>query len=172
MKRFILKGTICHTPSLEEMQVVEDGYVLCEDGVSKGVTERIPDSWGEAPVEDYTGKLIIPGLVDLHMHAPQYSFRGTGMDLELLDWLNKETFPEETRYADLSYADRAYSIFADSLRRGATTRACIFATIHVPATLLLMEKLEKTGLKTMVGKVNMDRNSPDTLRERDAAVSA
>ena len=172
MKRFILKGTICHTPSLEEMQVVEDGYVLCEDGVSKGVTERIPDSWGEAPVEDYTGKLIIPGLVDLHMHAPQYSFRGTGMDLELLDWLNKETFPEETRYADLSYADRAYSIFADSLRRGATTRACIFATLHVPATLLLMEKLEKTGLKTMVGKVNMDRNSPDTLRERDAAVSA
>ncbi|MBR1686336.1 MAG: amidohydrolase family protein, partial [Clostridia bacterium] len=59
---------------------------------------------------DYGDCLIIPGMVDLHIHAPQYAFRGTGMDDELLDWLKLRTFPEETKYADLEYAARAYGM--------------------------------------------------------------
>ena len=119
-------------------------------------------------LKDYSDNLIIPGLIDLHAHAPQYAFRALGMDLELLDWLNTQTFPQESRYANLDYARRAYTIFTDDLRRSATTRAVLFGTLHVPATLMLMQLLEQSGLITRVGKVNMDRNSPDTLCEADA----
>lgn len=117
-------------------------------------------------------QLIIPGMNDLHLHAPQYAFHGMYMDLELLEWLNQVTFPEEARYADLSYAEKAYSIFAEDLRQSATTRASIFATLHVEATELLMDLMEKTGLKTYIGKVNMDRNGTADLQEKSAVVSA
>ena len=60
----------------------------------------------DIPVEDVGDKLIIPGLTDLHVHAPQYSFRGLGMDMELLDWLETNTFPEEAKYKDLEYAKK------------------------------------------------------------------
>lgn len=106
--------------------------------------------------------------MDLHVHAAQYTYRGTGMDEELLDWLEKYAFPEECAYADLEYAEKAYSVFIRDLRRSATTRASIFASKHVAATELLMEMLDKTGLKTYVGKVNMDRNCPDYIREESA----
>lgn len=172
MKRFALKGQICYSAGLHDIRVMEHGYLLCEEGLSKGVVPKLPEEWIQAEVRDYGDCLIIPGLVDLHLHAPQYSFRGMKMDLELLKWLDTQTFPEEAKYADLEYADRAYTIFADNMRRGATTRACIFATIHLPATELLMDKMEAAGLNVMVGKVNMDRNSPDILREKDAERSA
>lgn len=172
MKRFVMRGQICYSAGLHDFRVIERGCLLCEDGVSCGVVEEIPADWANAPVRDYGDRIIIPGLVDLHIHAPQFSFRGTGMDLELLDWLNAITFPEESKYSDLEYAKRAYEIFVESLKRGATTRACIFATLHLPATRLLMDLLEESGLKVMVGKVNMDRNCPDILRETDADTSA
>ena len=91
---------------------------------------------------------------------------------ELLDWLNTNAFPEEAKFADLDYAQRAYSLFVEDLRRGATTRAAVFATLHGPATRVLMELLEASGLCAFVGKVNMDRNSPDILREESAEASA
>lgn len=93
------------------------------------------------------------------------------MDLELLEWLNTHTFPEESRYEDLEYARKAYQIFADDLQKSASTRAVVFGTIHAPATNLLMELLDTAGLKTYVGKVNMDQNCPDFLREENAAAS-
>ena len=116
-------------------------------------------------MEDFGEKLILPGLIDLHVHASQYAYRGLGMDMELLDWLEHNAFPEESHFSDPDYARRAYEIFTEQLKYSATTRACIFATIHRPATLMLMEQLERAGLPCFVGKVNMDRNSPDILCE-------
>ena len=104
-------------------------------------------------------------MTDLHVHAPQFAFRGLGMDMELLEWLNTYTFPEESKYRELAYAERAYGSFVSHLRRSETTRAVVFATIHVPATELLMQKMEDAGLCSYVGKVNMNRNCPDYLRE-------
>lgn len=172
MKCFALKGQICYATGLHELQIVEGGYLLCEDGMSMGTCRELPEGWEEVSVQDYGDRIIIPGLVDLHLHAPQYAFRGMGMDLELLDWLNAITFPEEAKYGNLEYAESAYRIFVENLRKGATTRAVIFATIHLAATELLMELLDESGLKVMVGKVNMDRNSPDILKEADAETSA
>lgn len=161
----ILKGNIVYSKNMEEFSVSEHSYLVCRDGAVEGIYQTLPFKLGGYPIRDYGDCLIIPGLVDLHIHAPQYSFRGLGMDMELLEWLETNTFPEEAKFESVEYAQKAYSIFVDNLRKGATTRACIFATVHRPATLLLMDMLERSGLSTMVGKVNMDRNCPDYLCE-------
>lgn len=165
---FALKGDIIFSQAPQTLAVYPQHYAVCENGICAGVFAHLPAQFADIPVKDYGDNLIIPGLIDLHAHAPQYAFRALGMDLELLDWLNTQTFPQESRYANLDYARRAYTIFTDDLRRSATTRAVLFGTLHVPATLILMQLLEQSGLITRVGKVNMDRNSPDMLCETDA----
>lgn len=165
MKNFVLKGNIAYSENPSMIRLVPQGYLVCENGLCAGVFETLPERYASLPLTDYGDQMIIPGMTDLHIHAPQFSFRGLGMDMELLDWLNTYTFPEEAKYAGLEYADRAYGQFADHLRRSATTRAAIFGTIHVPATELLMDKMEASGLVSYVGKVNMNRNSPDYLCE-------
>ena len=162
---FALRGNVIYTPECGRLELHPHSFLVCEEGKVAGVFPALPERWQEIPVEDFGDRLILPGLVDLHVHASQYAYRGLGMDMELLDWLEQNAFPEESRFADLAYARRAYEIFAGELVKSATTRACIFATLHRPATLVLMELLEKAGLPCYVGKVNMDRNSPDTLRE-------
>ena len=168
---FVLKGNICYAKTKDQLSVTDQGYLVCCQGLSKGVYPVLPEEYRNLPVTDYQDMLIVPGMTDLHIHAPQYPFRGLGMDLELLEWLDTHTFPEESRYKDLDYAEKAYGIFAEDLKQSATTRAVVFGTVHVPATGLLMEKLEDTGLVTYVGKVNMDQNSTDDLRETDAVTA-
>ena len=161
----ILKGDICCSIDKNTIATKESSYVICEDGICKGIFKDIPEKYKGLPIKDFKNALIIPGLVDLHTHAPQYAFRGLGMDLELLDWLKKYTFPEEAKYANLEYAEKAYSVFVEQTKMSATTRAVIFATVHRDATILLMDKLEKAKINCYVGKVNMDRDAPDDLRE-------
>ena len=164
----ILKGNICYSESLGKLNIVENGYLVCSENQVLGVYKDFPVDYLYFSITDYGDYLIIPGLCDLHTHAPQYSFRGLGTDLELLDWLGKYTFPEESKYAQLDYAVKAYTIFTNALKHSATTRACIFATLHTPATEYLMEKLEQSGIVSMVGKVSMDRNCPAILRQANA----
>lgn len=171
-RSFVLKGDICFSADKDRLLTAESAFLVCEGGKSAGVFRELPGRYRPLPLHDYSGRLILPGLVDLHVHAPQYSYRGLGMDLELLEWLETRTFPAEAKYQDLDYAKRLYAGFTEALVRGPNTRAAIFATAHAPATLALMDRLEASGLKTLVGKVNMDRNCPDSLRERDARASA
>lgn len=168
---FAVKGNVLYTSSPQRFTVADQSYVVCQEGAVVGVFGELPAAFAGIEVRDVGDALVIPGLVDLHLHAPQFAFRGLGMDLELLEWLDTITFPEESRYSDMAYAEKAYRLFVDELKKGATTRASVFATVHVPATLLLMDMLEASGLATLVGKVNMDRNSPDSLREESAALS-
>jgi len=169
---FVLKGNICYSKTKDQLEIVPDGYVICEKGVCKGVFEFLPEPYANYKVIDYKNQLIIPGLIDLHIHAPQYSYRALGMDLELLDWLEKNTFPEESKFIDLDYAKKSYSFFLKDLIKGATTRASVFATLHRPATELLMDMFESSGLKAFVGKVNMDRNCPNFLTEENAETAS
>ena len=94
---FILKGNIIYTKQPDAFEICERGYLVCEDGKVQGVYQTLPFKYGGYPVTDYGDCLIIPGVVDLHIHAPQYSYRGLGMDLELLEWLEVNTFPEEAK---------------------------------------------------------------------------
>ena len=171
-RSFALKGHICHTPDAEHLVIRENAYAVCEEGICRGIFDEIPERFRGTEVIDCSGKLVLPGMTDLHIHAPQYAFRGTGMDYELLDWLEKAAFPEETRYADTVYAAEAYGIFADKMKKSATTRAVIFGTIHTEATLILMDLMEKSGLVSLVGKVSMDRNAPPELTEKNADFAA
>ena len=162
---YVVKGDICFSRSMDELVCLENGYLVVEDGLVTQALPTLPERYQALPLLDYSGRLIFPGMSDLHIHAPQFSFRGLGMDMELLEWLNTYTFPEESKYKELDYAEKAYSSFVRHLLHSTTTRAGIFATIHVPATELLMQKLDDAGLCCYVGKVNMNRNSPVYLRE-------
>ena len=119
MNTFTLKGTFLDTPAPDTLRIRE-GYLLCENGLCAGFSETAPAG---VEVLDYTGKIITPGLVDLHLHAPQYSYCGTAMDLELLDWLQQYTYPEEAHYARLHLCDAAHRrnarTDAPAARRGA-----------------------------------------------------
>ena len=172
MGDFVLKGHICYSEGKNELITQESAYVVCIDGKSKGVFSELPQQYAALPLIDYGDCLIVPGMTDLHIHAPQYAFRGMCMDLELMEWLNRYTFPEEEKYSDLAYAEKAYGIFVNALKAGATTRAVIFATRHRPATECLMDLMEQSGLVSYVGKVNMDREATDALVEESAEKSA
>ena len=163
---FALKGDILYSKSLDKVSQNANSYLVCSNGKCEGVFKKLPAKYKGIKVYDYTGYLIIPGLIDMHLHAPQYIFIGLHMDLKLLDWLNKYTFPAEAKYKKIEFAKRAYDIFVHDLTYTSTTRFAMFATIHNEATLYLMNELEKTGFKGYVGKVNMDRNSPKYLIEK------
>ena len=168
-KDFIVKGHFCFSEGPRKLVVKENHYLVCEEGRIKGIFPQIPDQNKGMACLDYGDRLIIPGLTDLHLHGPQYVFRGIGMDQELLDWLNTWTFPEEAKYREIEYAKRAYRLFAQDLRQSATCRAVVFGTIHREATEYLMEELEAAGITAYVGKVNMDRNCPENYREETKA---
>lgn len=171
-KSFVIKGNICQTKTKTELDLHENAFAVCVDGVSKGVFDTLPVEYANLPLYDYSDMLVLPGMVDLHIHAPQYAFRGMCMDLELMDWLNQYTFPEEEKYENLEYAEKAYGMFVDALRNGVTTRSCIFATRHRDSTELLMKMMEESGLVSFVGKVNMDREASEALIEESADISA
>ena len=169
---FVLKGNICYSGGSKKLVICPKSYVVCQEGICKGVYQELPKEYESYIVKDMGDALITPGLVDLHTHAPQYAFRGLGMDLELLDWLNTHTFPEEMKYADADYAKKAYTMFVEDLKKSAVTRAVIFATLHIEGTKILMDLLEASGLDTYVGKVSMDRNALEGLQEENAEAAA
>nr|XP_006137887.1 guanine deaminase [Pelodiscus sinensis] len=114
----------------------------------------------------------MPGMVDTHIHAPQYSFAGSRVDLPLLDWLNTYTFPTEVKYKDNDFAEEVYTRVVRRTLKNGTTTACYFATIHTAASLLLAEIIDKFGQRAFVGKVCMDLNEfvPEYKEDTDESV--
>ena len=113
------------------------------------------------------GTVLLPGFVDLHIHAPQYAQLGRGLDVPLEVWLHKYTFPLEARYADMAFARRVYRRLVDDLLANGTTTALYFATAHVEASILLAEICLERGQRALVGKVAMDdpAGCPDYYRD-------
>ena len=165
----VLKGQIVYAETPKKLTVRSGAYLVAEDGKVAGVYDILPDTYAGVHVEDCGDRLIVPGFNDLHAHAPQFPNRGLGMDKELLPWLNTYIFPEEAKFGDEGYAKRVYGRFVRELWRVGSTRAAIFATIHASSARVLADLMETAGLGGYVGKVNMDRNSPDTLIEPTAA---
>ena len=161
----IFRANILYTPESKRFKVVPHGYVAVRDGKVEGVYAQLPAQLAGFPVTDLGDKLLIPAMNDLHVHAPQYRNQGIAMDLELLPWLQNYTFPEELKFADPAYARRMYSRFVHQLWRYGTMRVVAFASVHLESTRLLIRMLEQAGLAGYVGKVNMDRDCPEGLRE-------
>ena len=163
----IYKAHIFFTKEQNRFEVLENGYVaVSTDGHVKGVaTDLSTLADEEAEVIDFGDRLLIPAMNDLHVHASQYRNQGIAMDLELLPWLQNYTFPEEVKYADMAYAERMYRRFVHDLWRFGTMRACVFATTHTESTRLLMRLFREAGMGALVGKVAMNRNCPEGLKE-------
>ncbi len=160
-----LKGNILEALSPDIIDYHAHSYLVLEDGRVAGIYSTLPENMAEAEVTDFGDALILQAFSDMHLHAPQYEFTGTGMDRPLLQWLETYAFPAEARYTDPAYARERYRILAHDLIQNGTTRVAMFSTLHTDSTLILMEELEKAGVTGYVGKVNMDRNAPPYLCE-------
>ena len=145
----------------------EDGGLLIEDGtiVAMGdyatVAARAP-----AGVEtvDHRPHLILPGFIDPHAHMPQMQVIAS-YGAELLDWLNNYTFPEETKYRDPRHARRFARHFLDELVRHGTTTVAAYCSVHKASAEALFSEALARDMLVVAGKVMMDRNAPDGLRD-------
>ncbi|GAJ93094.1 guanine deaminase [Agrobacterium rhizogenes] len=113
------------------------------------------------------GSYILPGFVDLHVHAPQYPQLGDALDVPLEVWLQKYTFPLEARYQDAAFARQVYGLLVEDLLANGTTTALYFATIHQEATRVLVDTCLEKGQRALIGKVAMDNaeECPDYYRD-------
>ena len=162
---YIVKGDIAYNKRLNEFVSIHNGYLYVKDGKIVKAMKSLPKELKKKKLIDYTGKLILPGMADLHLHASQFAYKGTLMDVTLLEWLDKYTFPREAAFKDEKHAKKAYKVFVDCLKKSFTTKAVIFATIHLEGTYILCELLEKAGIDAYVGIVDMDRNCPDYISQ-------
>ena len=159
------QGHILFTKQPDRFEIYENGAVIVEEGKVLEVLKTLPERREGLEVFNMGDRLIIPGFVDLHFHAPQFPNLGLGLDKELLPWLEDYTFPEEAKYSDMDYARSVYSRVAREIWRQGTTRVVLFSSVHKESTQLLMSIFDSAGLGAYVGKVNMDRNCPDFLVE-------
>ena len=134
------KGNIIFSKELGKLKIFEDSYLVVEDGKVVEVVED-KEKLNNIEIIDYTGKIIIPGFVDIHVHAPQINNRGLGVDMELLDWLNHYTFPEEAKYKDLVFSEKSYKRFVNMLWENGTTSSVIFGSIYKDSNILLAKLL-------------------------------
>ena len=162
----IYHGNIVYSKNKDELVELSNGYIVVDDeGIIEEVSNVIPEQYNNLPVTDFGGDVIIPAFSDLHVHAPQYPNRGIAMDKLLADWLNEYTFPLESKYKDEKFAKEVYEKFVNDLIKHGTMHAVVFGTIHNPATDILVNELEDKGIQSYVGKVNMDKDSPNYLIE-------
>lgn len=149
-------ATPLHHP--DGLLVVEGGHVVAF-GDYRTLRARLAD----VPVTDLTGRLIVPGFVDCHVHYPQTD-RIASHGEQLLSWLDRHIFPEEARFADRGHADAIASVFLDQLLMNGTTSALVFATVHAGSVDALFEAALARSMRIVSGKVLMDLG-PDDLRD-------
>ena len=161
----VIKGHFIFTKNAEKFKIYKDSFLISIDGKVEGIYPTIPEKYKSCRFQDYGNKLIIPGFVDLHLHAAQFLQCGVGMTNQLLDWLEDYTFDLEKEFRNEDFARKAYTAFADKLLACGTLRSCIFASSSTTGTEVLFEILKNKGIGAYVGKVNMDRNAPDIITE-------
>lgn len=148
-----------------DWQFIEDGLLILKQGrvVALGEYKTWVDCLPDG-IEffDYSGKLIMPGFIDTHCHYPQTEMIAS-YGAQLLEWLEKYTFPTEAKFADREFADSIAEFFCDELLRNGTTTAGVFATIHPESVDAIFSAAQKRDMCLISGKVMMDRNAPDFI---------
>ncbi|MEC0173509.1 guanine deaminase [Paenibacillus favisporus] len=175
----LFRGTAFSSKSSKEIEILKD-HLFCihEDGkIEKVVAPEDADY--QVLLDAYQGKdnfyslaegqYILPGFIDLHVHAPQWAQSGTALDIPLYDWLNTYTFPLESKFSDLDFAYEVYDDLVRTLLANGTTTALYFATIHKESSLLLARICAERGQRGLVGKVVMDdpEQNPENYRDAD-----
>lgn len=147
-------GLLVAGPNTQGRQVVQ----------AIGSFQSLRSSYPDLPVEHLPGRIIAPGFVDMHIHFPQTDVMGSPAD-GLLPWLENHTFPEEKRFAAPEYCAQAATFFIAELLRNGVTTALTFATSHRQSVDALLGEAQKQSLRMVAGKVLMDQNAPDGLRD-------
>ena len=169
-----LRASILHcladpgeAPRADSYEYFDDGVLIIDNGniVAAGdaatlVAELPPDT----RVTDYRGKLIVPGFIDCHVHFPQLDIIGS-FGAQLLDWLNQYAYPAEERFSDRDHAREVAGAFIDELLRNGTTTALVFGTVHAHSADAIFEAAEARDMRLIAGKVLMDSNCPEALRD-------
>ena len=146
-------------------EYIEDGLLILKQGKVTVLGEALDwlDSLPDGiELHDYSGKLIMPGFIDTHTHYPQTDMIAS-YGAQLLEWLEKYTFPTERQFSDRSFADGVADFFCDELLRNGTTTSAVFATIHPESVDAIFSAAQKRDMCLIAGKVMMDRNAPEYL---------
>jgi guanine deaminase len=174
-------GDALHTPVRGQVELLPDTLISVRaDGT---ISALVRHASREAPAEierltargelvrTQVGQYLLPGMVDLHVHAPQWPQLGKALDLPLEEWLQAYTFPLEARYADAVFAASEYESLVDGLLANGTTTALYFGTIHLPATQRLADICLRRAQRALIGRVAMDnpQQCPDFYRDASAA---
>jgi cytosine/adenosine deaminase-related metal-dependent hydrolase len=175
----VLRGTVvtCRDdPFLSDpakaFGVETDGIVICRDGLIEAVgpaaelRTRVPTG---VAVTDYSGCLIAPGFIDTHVHYVQTGIVAS-YGTQLLDWLDRYAFPAEMAFEDAAHAAAMAKVFCDELLRNGTTTALVFCAVYPQSVEALFAEAERRGMRIAAGKVLMDRNAPEKLRDRAAGL--
>ncbi|MHA0857442.1 guanine deaminase [Paenibacillus sp. CMAA1364] len=175
----IFQGTAFSSQSLTEVNILQDYLFVV---LSNGMIDQViapEDTHYQTLIDahqdkDYfhrlnEGQYFLPGFIDLHVHAPQWAQAGTALDIPLHDWLHTYTFPLESKFSNLDFAQVVYQDVVKTLLANGTTTALYFATIHKEASILLAEICAEQGQRGLVGKVVMDHpeNNPAYYRDAD-----
>ncbi len=168
-------GRVMQTPTRDQLDtgdrviVVDEGTIVATHDASSDVAAT-----ATAATADVTtipeGSVLMPGLVDLHIHAPQWPQLGTALDLPLEKWLFEHTFPCEARFADANFARVVYADLVGSLLAHGTTTAVYYSSVHRQATIELARACAAAGQRAFVGRVAMDHpeGTPEWYRDADA----
>ncbi len=168
-------GTVVQAPTPAALEVLRDVAVEVDaEGTILGVhhpgsaSAEAALAAAESVVRLRPEQRLLPGLVDLHVHAPQWPQLGTGLDLPLERWLFEHTFPLEARYADGEFAQRVWDDMVPTLLAHGTTTAVYFSSVHEEATLRLATACSTHGQRALVGRVAMDHPDGTAAWYRDA----
>ena len=154
----VVAGDRAHEHWSDGLLVLADGKVeSCGDAPTLLAT--LPPN---TEIIDYSGKLIVPGFIDAHVHYPQTDIVAAYGE-KLLEWLTRYTFPTERRFDDPAYAREVADFFLAELLRNGTTTAAVFATVHPESVDAFFASAQALGARMIAGKVMMDRNCPPDL---------
>lgn len=175
----VVRGPLLQTPSPTRLDARPDAVIVVDDDGTITEVHDAADPGGQAALAAAAavhrvadGSWLLPGLVDLHIHAPQWPQLGTGLDRPLERWLFEDTFPLEARYADGEFARRVWEHLVPSLLATGTTTAVYFATVHTEATTALAATCLAHGQRAFVGRVGMDHPDGTPPWYRDASAAA
>ncbi|WP_299808557.1 guanine deaminase [uncultured Shewanella sp.] len=167
--KFAILGQYFHCPVKGEFEYAQKALIQVnsQGTIVSIMTESDADFQAQVSALSNSNQLIelsstqylMPGMVDLHVHAPQFPQAGKGLDLPLYDWLQDYTFPLEAKFADMDFTKQIYPSLVKSLLANGTTSAVYFATIHKDSSVELARECLKQGQRGFIGKVNMDEAS-------------
>ncbi len=148
------------------MRYQPDGLLVLQSGkiLDFGSYLAVIDRYPNLRVTEYRDRLITPGLIDTHIHFPQTEIIASYGE-QLLEWLERYTFPTERKFQDPDYAAAVAEIFLDELLRNGTTTALVLAAVFPVSVQVLFQAAKQRNLRLITGKVMMDRHAPEFLRD-------